>query len=93
VEKDISGNFLSVKECVACQNNTFISSVQPAYECKACPLGTKWDNNTIPWQCTCDLTNYISAGDECIPIKEVSFITSNYPPNVAKGLGFSQAEV
>jgi hypothetical protein len=93
VEKDIAGNFLPMKECVACPDNTFIASVPPAYECKACPIGTKWDNTTTPWSCTCDLTNFIAAGGECIPIRDVSFITSNFPPNVAKGIGFSQAEV
>ncbi len=93
VEKDISGNYLSEKQCITCPNGSVPEISKTPYNCISCSIGKIFDTNSNPPKCRCDLTNYITAGDECLPIQEVSFITSNYPPNIAKGIGFSQAEV
>jgi hypothetical protein len=93
VEKDLAGNYLPFKECVKCPNNTYPAANPPAYECKACTGGKVYDKTSNPWKCVCDLTNYVAAGDDCIPMADAQYILTNYPPNLAKGLNFYNAEV
>jgi hypothetical protein len=93
VEKDIAGNYLSSKICMKCPNNTYPVPQPPAYECKACPEGMINDKTSNPYKCVCDLTNFVTAGDECIPLEDAQFILTNYAPNSAKGLNFYNAEV
>lgn len=51
-----------------------------------------YDTNQTPWKCACDLTTYITAGDECVPIADSTVITTNYPVNIAKSLQYSNEE-
>jgi hypothetical protein len=52
-----------------------------------------YDRNSNPWKCICDLGNFTTAGDECIPISDAQFLLNNYAPNSAKGVTFYNAEV
>lgn len=91
IEKDASGNYLNQKVCQICPNGTAIGA-SPIYQCSYCGDGKVYDKSQSPWACTCDLTNYVKAGNDCIPISEAQFIITNYPVNIAKSLIFLNEE-
>ena len=91
IEKDFAGEYLKEKICQICPNGTAIGSA-PIYECSYCGDGKIYDKTQTPWTCTCDLTTFVKAGNDCLPITEAQFITTNYPVNIAKSLIFTNEE-
>jgi len=77
---------------VLCPNETFPGPIGPAYACKPCDNGKIYDRNRNPWECVCDLSKYISAGDICIPLSDSLLLTTTFPLNTAKSLTFTLAE-
>jgi hypothetical protein len=92
-EKDILVDILlPYKQCKECPPDSYPGPDGPVYECKACPYGKIYEKNRNPWECLCDLTQYTTAGDICIPITESIFLTSNYPITTAKSITLNYAE-
>jgi hypothetical protein len=83
---------LPQKKCVECPKETFPGPEGPVYQCKACGYGKIYDKNRNPWECICDMTSFITAGDICLPINESIFLTTNYPINTAKSISMNYAE-
>jgi meckelin len=92
IEKNIYGQYLIVKECIACPEGSYPGPNAPVYACKPCPINKSYDTNRNPWVCTCNMTDFITAGDSCVPISDSQYLTSNYPINLAKSLTFTFQE-
>ncbi len=88
----LSGKLLETKICNLCPNETFPGPTGPVYSCQACEYGKVYDKNRNPWECQCDLSRFVSAGDICIPLFESLLITGSFPVNTAKSLTFTLAE-
>ena len=93
IEKDVNGNYLTVKQCVPCGAGDYPGGGAAVYACKACPPGKIYDKSYTPWQCVCDTTNYVTAGDVCFLRSDAQFIINGYPENSAKGLTLDNMEV
>jgi len=72
VEKDITGKYLTSKECVVCPNHGRVSSINP-YECNLCTHANHTMDNT--GTCTCN-AGYTSAGSTCVLQSLASAVSS-----------------
>jgi len=88
----LSGNYLSIKQCLNCSENAYPGPPFPVYSCRACPNGQKYDKKISPWKCICELTDQVVAGDECVPLSDSKFLTDTYPLNAAKSLTYNNQE-
>ncbi len=92
IERDSFGQYLPAKQCLTCPDGAYPGPTGPVYACQPCPVNQIYDTNKNPWVCTCNLTQYISAGDACVSIQDSQYVTTNYPINIAKSLTFSFQE-
>jgi hypothetical protein len=92
IEKNSAGQYLPIKQCIQCPDGTYPGPSGPVFQCRGCPEGKIYDTNLVPWKCNCNLTSYVVAGDDCVPIAGSQIITTNYPVNLAKSLQFTNEE-
>lgn len=69
IEKDLQGNYLDTKECVACDSSAYYTG-DFSYQCSACSDGNmERDANTH--ECSCK-TGYVESQGTCVASSEIS---------------------